>query len=114
MGTQRIARDFQVIETHVFTRRKSIIGYLYILLDTDEPSGKAMVYTDHLKHSNHHACSCTERDPRYICQHIKFIERTRREIDVPRNPMKTQTIASTAIAIDESRMIESTLVAVEE
>ncbi len=49
---KRPHRDFQIVETHLFTRRKSIIGYLFILLDADEPGGRAMVYTDHLKHSH--------------------------------------------------------------
>lgn len=114
MGKRRVERDFQIVESHAFTRRKSVIGYLYILLDAAEPGGRAMVYTDHLKHSNHHACTCTERDPRHICAHIKFIERTRRDIPFIPNPMATQYIGSTAIAIDESRLIESTLVAVQE
>ena len=106
---QRRNRDFQIVESHLFTRRKSIIGYLYIMLDADEPDGRAMVYTDHLKHSNHHACTCTERDPRYICAHIKFIERTRREIPVIANPMATQYIGTTAIVVDETRLIDSTI-----
>ena len=110
MGKRRIERDFQIVESYPFTRRKSVIGYLYKMLDDQEPGGIAMVYTDHLKHSNHHACTCTERDPRYICAHIKFIERTRHEIPHIPNPMKTQVITSTAVTIDESRMINSTLV----
>src|SRR5690242_6089443 len=109
MGKRRPERDFQMIESHAFTRRKSVIGYLYIMVDTAEPSGKAMVYTDHLKHSNHHACSCTERDPRYICDHIKFIERTRYEIPSIPNPMRTQQIDSTPVIFDESRIIDTTL-----
>ena len=97
---RRILRDFRIMQQSSLRRRKSILGYLYILIDELEPDGHAIVYSDHNNYPK--SCTCVPRNDRYLCEHIKFIQRTG-----SRRP-PGQIIET--VLVDESSMIESTVV----
>ena len=74
MKTPKPVYNFNIISMQPMHRLKSVLGYLYQILDEDTQQ-VSFVYCDYNKKAQSCSCAQEENKRKSLCPHIKFLQK---------------------------------------